>query len=174
MYSIGFIGWLCLIVGINFLLFVLCFVVISLGVLYIKRPFKYSSIGLYKLENKKVTPVEDELEWIAWYSTTGSRFIESYSTVYKTLEVPGSRIYISVETVFLGIDNNFHTDGIPLLFETLIEGGPFDGEKTRSSSLEEALKVHKRCIERVQTINKAGHFLESSQAGRIQHTIDTN
>jgi hypothetical protein len=38
-----------------------------------------------------------------------------------------------VSTVFLGIDHRFHGNGPPLLFETMIFGGPLDQEQWRYS-----------------------------------------
>lgn len=47
-----------------------------------------------------------------------------------------------VSTVFLGLDHNFKIGGPPLLFETLIQGGPLDGEQDRYATWSEAVAGH--------------------------------
>jgi hypothetical protein len=47
-----------------------------------------------------------------------------------------------VSTVFLGIDHNFG-NGPPLLFETMVFGGEYDGYCKRYSTWEEAEGGHK-------------------------------
>lgn len=47
---------------------------------------------------------------------------------------------ILVSTVFLGLDHAF--DGPPLVFETMIFGGPHDQYQERCSTWEQALEMH--------------------------------
>ena len=54
-------------------------------------------------------------------------------------EVPGTGITIS--TVWLGLDHNWG-DGPPLIFETMVFGGPNDQDCYRYSTEEEALAGH--------------------------------
>lgn len=49
---------------------------------------------------------------------------------------------IRVSTVFLGIDHRFNEDGPPILFETMIFGGPHDGFQDRCSTWKEAVAMH--------------------------------
>ena len=53
-----------------------------------------------------------------------------------------------VSTVFLCIDHSFGA-GPPILFETMVFGGPLDQEMKRYSTYEEAEKGHKEMCERV-------------------------
>jgi hypothetical protein len=47
---------------------------------------------------------------------------------------------VSVSTVFLGIDHGFRCDrGLPVLWETMIFGGPHDGYQNRYTSRTDAL-----------------------------------
>lgn len=48
---------------------------------------------------------------------------------------------VTVSTVFLGLDHNFG-DGPPLLFETMIFGGPHADFQARCSTWSEAEKQH--------------------------------
>ena len=50
-----------------------------------------------------------------------------------------------VSTVFLGLDHSFG-EGPPLLFETLISGGPCDQEMWRYSTWAEAVEGHKSAV----------------------------
>lgn len=50
-----------------------------------------------------------------------------------------------VSTVWLGVDHNF-LGGNPLIFETLVFGGPLDGEMYRYHTEEEAIKGHEEMV----------------------------
>jgi hypothetical protein len=68
---------------------------------------------------------------------------------------------IYVSTVFLGIDHNLSGLGFPVLWETMIFGGPQDGFQRRYSSRAAALKGHalavaltKRGLSHISTISR--------------------
>lgn len=90
----------------------------------------------YILEGRKVVPV-DLMTWANWYESTDRR-------VARTETGNGD-----VSTVFLGIDHQFG-DGEPLIFETLVFGGPLDQEMERYSTWEQAEAGHAAMIERVR------------------------
>lgn len=52
-----------------------------------------------------------------------------------------------LSTIFLGLDHNFHEEGPPILFETMIFGGPQDGEQVRSTTYVKAMSHHYRLKE---------------------------
>lgn len=54
-----------------------------------------------------------------------------------------------VSTVFLGLDHRFG-QGEPLVFETMVFGGPLDQEQERYSTWDEAEAGHKAMVERVK------------------------
>jgi hypothetical protein len=54
---------------------------------------------------------------------------------------------IDVSTVFLGVDYRFIGDGAPILFETMIFGGPRDQEMWRYSTYGEAKRGHFEVVE---------------------------
>lgn len=56
-----------------------------------------------------------------------------------------------VSTVFLGLDHNFGGDGPPILFETMVFGGPLTDEMERYVTWDEAAAGHKAMCERVRT-----------------------
>ncbi len=57
---------------------------------------------------------------------------------------------VLVSTVFLGIDHNFLGRGKPILFETLVFGGPLNDEMDRYRTWKEAELGHKEMVERVE------------------------
>ena len=60
-----------------------------------------------------------------------------------------------VSTVFLGIDHSHIDTGPPLLYETLVFGGPLDGEMERCSTRTQAEEMHVGMVERVRAAAKA-------------------
>lgn len=53
---------------------------------------------------------------------------------------------VSVSTVFLGLDHSFG-GGVPILYETMIFGGPHDQYQDRYATKEEALAGHAVAVE---------------------------
>jgi len=93
--------------------------------------------GKYKLEGHEPVPVDDLLEWGAWLQTADR---------HVALDIFGD---VRVSTVFLGLDHSFG-GGAPLLFETMVFGGPLDGEQERYHTWDEAEAGHKLMIEKVR------------------------
>jgi len=56
---------------------------------------------------------------------------------------------VRVSTVFLGL-NHAWDDGPPLLFETVVFGGPLSDEQDQCSTYDEAEAMHERMCERVR------------------------
>jgi hypothetical protein len=50
---------------------------------------------------------------------------------------------VMVSTIFLGLDHRFFNDGPPILFETMVFGGPYDEFQDRTCTWDEALEAHK-------------------------------
>ena len=53
---------------------------------------------------------------------------------------------VRVSTVWLGLDHSWGGKR-PLIFETMIFGGPYDGEQDQYSTLEEAVTGHKAMVQ---------------------------
>lgn len=70
------------------------------------------------------------LEW--------SMFMDSPARILSQDRLDG----ILVSTVFLGIDHSFEYGSDPVLFETMIFGGPHDGYQERYTSYDEAIRGH--------------------------------
>lgn len=96
-------------------------------------------LGKYILEGKEPKLVEDVLEWARWFEAADRQ-------VANTVLPSGVR----VSTVFLGIDHSFY-GGKPILFETMIFGGMYDGEQERYSTWEEAEAGHEKAVAKAST-----------------------
>lgn len=91
----------------------------------------------YILRNRKPVTVDDPLEWARRFANMAERRVAE--DVIKQPEHDPVR----VSTVFLGIDHNWSDEGPPLLFETMVFGGPLDQTMYRYSTWEEAVAGHK-------------------------------
>lgn len=80
-------------------------------------------------------PCDDSTLWGRWFQTA-DRIVAS--------DHIGD---IHISTVFLAIDHNFAGNGAPVLWETMIFGGPQDGYQQRYSSREEAVIGHAKALE---------------------------
>ena len=58
-------------------------------------------------------------------------------------KLPGG---VEVSTVWLGINHQFKPDGPPLIFETMVFGGPLDSEQERYATEAEAIEGHRRWV----------------------------
>jgi hypothetical protein len=53
---------------------------------------------------------------------------------------------VRVSTVFLGLDHNMRSSGDPVLFETMIFGGPLDSEQWRYATYAQAERGHAEAV----------------------------
>jgi|WetSurMetagenome_2_1015567.scaffolds.fasta_scaffold537122_1 hypothetical protein len=95
-------------------------------------------IGQYILnEQDEPVPEKDTLKWAAW--------LESHErhVAFTNLGFRGI-----VSTVFLGLDHNFifESDFKPVLWETMVFGGPFDQKQRRYNLRQEALAGHAEIV----------------------------
>lgn len=87
--------------------------------------------GLYILDDdNNPVPTDDVVEWGKFFKTNNRQLAEDF--------VRNSRI----STVFLGLDHSHSDNGPPILYETMIFGGKFDGEQWRYRTRAEALDGH--------------------------------
>lgn len=94
--------------------------------------------GLYTLDkNHNAVPVKDGAEalsdWAKWFEN-----IENRRVADTPIDAPGAH----VSTVFLGMDHGRGSDGKPVLYETLVFGGPLDSEMWRYRTWAEAEAGH--------------------------------
>lgn len=91
-------------------------------------------LGRYILDGHEPVPCEDITTWANWLETAHRHVAEDTT--------PGGA---RVSTVFIGIDHNWE-GGTPLLFETMIFGGPEDTFQDRYSSWDEAVSGHAKAL----------------------------
>lgn len=89
----------------------------------------------YILEGHEVRVV-DWRTWADWYKTAGEKRV-----VAKTMI--GA---VRVSTVFLGLDHGLGEGEPPMIFETMIFGGPDDQAQWRYSTWDEAEAGHWRVV----------------------------
>jgi hypothetical protein len=89
------------------------------------------------LDNGIAVPCPSLKAWCDWY--------ETHDRVIRQ-EVIGRSM---VSTVFLGLDHNFYDDGPPILFETMIFGGPRDQSGWQYATQADALEGHNKAVELV-------------------------
>ena len=93
------------------------------------RPLSYAmdNFGAYDRNGKPIS----QMEW--------SRLMMDHEYKRVALDKVGDA---DVSTVWLGLDHNFSGTGPPLIFETMIFGGPHHDEQWRWSTLDEAIAGH--------------------------------
>lgn len=80
--------------------------------------------------------------------TWARRFESSDRVVARTKVYEGC----DVSTVFLGLDHRFGAPGPPLVFETMVFGGPFDQDMNRYATWADAEAGHARMVDKCQPI----------------------
>ena len=109
----------------------------------------------YILEGRKVVPCPDLLTWAKWFEKADRHVAD---------DIKGQ---VRVSTLFLGLDQNFGKRP-PLLFETMIFGGQYDGDIERYSTWEEAERGHKIMSKKVFGEKEEG---EDEPSSRDPHPI---
>ena len=87
-------------------------------------------------------PCEDLLTWAHWFETANRR-------VCHDMDEGQGADAVRVSTVFLGLDHRFGGNGPPILWETMVFGGPLDGEGRRYISRDDAFKGHQLICQQV-------------------------
>ena len=88
-----------------------------------------------------VVPVSDVVQWAEFFRN-GDRRV-------RRDELGGGEVVVS--TVFLGLDHDFGV-ARPLIFETMIFGGPFSEHQWRYSTWAEAEARHAEILEQVRAV----------------------
>lgn len=90
----------------------------------------------YILKDGKPVKVKDLIEWARWFEKSKERIVK-LTTIKND---------IRVSTVFLGLDHNYSGKGKPILWETMIFGGPHDQYQQRYTSRKYAMKGHAEAV----------------------------
>ena len=89
-------------------------------------------------------PEPNLLAWARWYETADRQLA-------RDVELVGGE-EVTVSTVFLALDHA--VEGPPILWETMVFGGPLDGERRRYTGREDALQGHGKMVAWVITTNQ--------------------
>jgi hypothetical protein len=98
--------------------------------------------NLYILRGKRAVKCDDATAWAKWFENSSNRIV--------TKEDIND---VTVSTVFLGIDHAFRESSPPILFETMVFGGPLNEEQNRCSTWDEAEAMHAAMVKRVRNAN---------------------
>jgi hypothetical protein len=96
-------------------------------------------------EDRAVIPVASVREWASFFEDQERRRVE-WTDIGRDIQV---------STVFLGLDHRYSGEGPPLVFETLVFGGPLDGEIRRCSTWAEAKMQHRTVCGMVREAKRA-------------------
>jgi hypothetical protein len=111
----------------------------------VKKRFEHPGPRYYILKGHKAV-VADLMTWARWVETA-DRHIK-FSQLKNC----------SVSTVFLGLDHSFRLSGDeagpPILFETMIFGGPEDGFTDRCATWEQAEAMHAAALALVTKLRR--------------------
>ena len=105
----------------------------------------------YILDGKTPVVENDLIKWAEWMQT-GNRVVRHDTADVKLAGQPIGEVRVS--TVFLGLDHSFGY-GTPMLFETMVFGGPLDQQMDRCGTWEAAEKMHELMCERVKRATEA-------------------
>lgn len=100
----------------------------------------------YILDGKTPVVEPDLKKWCVWMEAhQGEQIVRQDFVTPKDADGLLEDVYVS--TVFLAFDHNvFNDSGPPLLFETMVFGGPHDQEQRRCTTWEEAEQIHAEMI----------------------------
>lgn len=108
-----------------------------------KPPFKLP-FKLYVLDaDDHVVEVDNFVTW-GQYMEDGNRRV-AYTQITSAIDV---------STVFLGIDHRIGGKGPPVLFESMIFGGPLDGSCERYTSYDDATTGHRMLVAKAHAAQK--------------------
>ncbi len=92
----------------------------------------------YILAGKVAVPAIDMLTWAKWFENHDRKVV--FTNIAKDIDV---------STVFLGLNHQFAPNAPPLIFETLVFGGPLDQDMDRYTTWEQAEQGHKEMVQKV-------------------------
>jgi len=91
----------------------------------------------YILDGQQAVRCADLMTWARWFEQADRHVAESVIDDVR------------VSTVFLGLDHSFGRS-MPVLYETMVFGGPHDQEQERYATWEEAALGHDAMVNKVR------------------------
>jgi hypothetical protein len=99
-----------------------------------------SNLKYYILDAENRVIETDLITWGMWFENLNNRIV-GYTEITSE---------ITVSTIFIGIDHRIYGNGPPLLFETIIFGGPLDEHQWRYASYDDAQTGHAAAVRRAR------------------------
>lgn len=99
-------------------------------------------------ERGEPVPEPDLIKWAKWFERA-----DNLRRVCNTHVPDDSGRTVTVSTVFLGLDHNFSRRGGPVLWETMVFGGPEEIDQTMTrcaGGREQAEAMHAEMVEKVK------------------------
>lgn len=93
----------------------------------------------YILDGHRPIPCPDLITWANWYETSKAERIVKQTMIGEC----------EVSTVFIGLDMSFADESPRQLFETMVFGGDWDGERRRCATWEDAERQHIEMVIRI-------------------------
>lgn len=85
-------------------------------------------------------PIRSLLQWAEWFENIDNRTV-GYTQINSQ---------VTVSTIFLGLDHRYDERGPPLLFETMVFGGPLDHATWRYASWDDAEAGHQAAVRKAR------------------------
>jgi hypothetical protein len=97
---------------------------------------------LYYILDDQHNPVEADLYWYAAFMQDPKNRVVQQDRIGE----------VKISTVFLGLDHrsSFDTESLPILFETMVFGGPNDGHQERYCTWNDAYAGHLKTVDFVK------------------------
>lgn len=101
-------------------------------------------LGMYYILNGELPVAANDLdEWATWIEKAERHVADETIGDYR------------ISTVFLGLDHNYHSDGPPIFWESMVfakkHNDPIDNDMMRcSGSWEQAEAMHARMVDKVK------------------------
>lgn len=113
-----------------------------------ERPYMYMLGGS---DGHQLVPTTDSVEWGRWLRKAKYKQPTDKHGFLGPCRVGSTEVGEAwVSTVFLGLDHGW-APGPPVLFETMVFGGPFNEEQDRYCTWDEAVVGHAEMVKRIDT-----------------------
>ena len=102
-----------------------------------------SDAGFYILDENR-QPKAATIEEFARWCATRDRHVKEIAFGHEAIGT------ITVSTIFSGLDYRVRCAGPPILYETMVFGGPHDGYQERCATWDQAEAMHQRIVDMVK------------------------
>jgi hypothetical protein len=93
----------------------------------------------YILKGRAVVPCENWMAWTLWFCGT-DRAVARDDIVREDADT------VTISTVFLGHDSRADSSSLPFVFESMVFGGPLNGQMQHYCTWDEAERGHRHLL----------------------------